>query len=334
MKRQSIYTAAVIGCGSIGMLAELDTKRVAPASHAGSFFGNTRTRLIGLADADPKKQTHAKRLFPAVPFFSSPEEMLKSLRPDIVSIATHPDSHRKLVELAIRHGARAIICEKPLAPDSSEAKRIKAVGEKARVPIFVNYIRRFSPYIAKAKYEIERGRLGRVLQATIYYTKGAMNNGTHLIDSIRFLLGEITWVYALKNPLVSHPTGDLSVDALLGTRSGARVALQSLEARAYEMADVHLYGTEGSLSITRGGFELVWQKRAPSRDWRGYHELRFVAAEGKPISYLKSMVSHVVECLDGKASPRCSAEDGLQALMVVETLLRSAKSGKKISIPA
>ncbi|MDP3729467.1 MAG: Gfo/Idh/MocA family oxidoreductase, partial [bacterium] len=184
------YTAAVIGCGAIGMLGERDMKQIKPATHAGAYAVHKRITLVALVDVDSKNKKNAAQLFPGVQFFSNPEIMLKKMRPDIVSVATHTDTHVPLTELCMRSGVRAIMCEKPLAEKSKEGVALLRLQKKyPQSLVFVNHIRRFDPLLKDAAQKVREGFIGEVLQATAYYTKGIRNNGTHAIDLLRYFCG-------------------------------------------------------------------------------------------------------------------------------------------------
>ena len=50
-----IFKAAVIGCGNIGAAIKRYGKNVQPATHAGAYQHNRRTRLVALVDVDKEK---------------------------------------------------------------------------------------------------------------------------------------------------------------------------------------------------------------------------------------------------------------------------------------
>lgn len=331
--KKKMYRAAVIGCGMIGMTAEADRKRLKPATHAGAFFRNSRTALVGLCDADPKKRLLAARLFPGIPFFMSAEEMFRAVQPDIVSIATHPDSHREYLALALQHKVRAIMCEKPLADSVKDGERIVRLAAKhPRTAIFVNHMRRFDPLLRKTAAKLRLGHIGTVLQSACYYTKGIRNNGTHIIDLLRYFLGDIAWVYGVRGNAEFHLPGDENIDALLKFKSGALASLHALEDRAYGIHDLHFYGTKGALRITRYGFEVEWRSVRPSRDYKNFNELTPPVLEGDKRSFFAPMAAHVVRVLDGKEQPLSTPADGLAALRVIEALFLSAKTGRKVTL--
>ncbi len=323
------YRAAVVGCGRIGVTMEEDPKRIRPATHAGAYRARPRAELSALVDVDAERVIHAQRLFPGVQGFSKVEEMLDAVRPDIVSIATHPESHREVVETCARRGVRAVICEKPIAKSVADGRRMIEACTAAGTLLLINHTRRFDPVLRRLRDEIAAGSLGEITQATVYYTAGVFNTGTHAVDLLRFFLGDVAWLAAVENPLCSHPPGDFSADALLGFTSGARAVLQVQEVKDYSIFTLRLHGRAGAAVVDRFGFEVERVYARDCAEFSGYKELdvRNSRWEGESRSFMAALVDHVVGCLDGREEPASRGEDGLAALEVLLALKASVEAG-------
>jgi predicted dehydrogenase len=323
------YRAAVVGCGRIGVLFEMDPTQPRPSSHAGAFAADPRVELAALVDIDPDRLARARAVFPTAAGFTDCVAMLEAVRPAIVAVATPPEAHREVVELCAERGVRAIVCEKPIALDGDEGRRLVDSCARTGALLFVNHTRRFDPAIRRVRDDVADGRIGQVQQATAYYTAGILNTGTHLVDLLRFLLGEPAWVMAVGNERTACPRGDADLDALIEFVSGARAVLQCLDVRDYSIFDVHVYGRTGSLLLTRFGFETEWTGMKERADVQGYRELDREGRirEGQPRSLMQSVTRHVVECLDGTDTPISRGEDGLAALEMVLALRESAARG-------
>jgi len=89
-------------------------------------------------------------------------------RPEVAAIlvATSSDTHVELIDQAVQAG-KAVMCEKPLAPNLSEAQRcVDALGSQA-ANVFLAFNRRFDPGHAAVKQAIEAGEIGALEQLTI-----------------------------------------------------------------------------------------------------------------------------------------------------------------------
>ena len=330
------YRAAVVGCGRIGVTMESDPKRIKPATHAGALQSDPSTQLCALVDSDPKQLARSQLIFPGVPTYSDCEEMLRRCRPDIVSVATPPEQHRSVTELCARNGVPAIICEKPIAATAEDARSMIEVCGEHRSLLFIDHSRRFDPLVNRVRGEVKAGRIGEIIQVSTYYTAGLFNTGTHLIDLLRFFIGEeVRWVNAFKEERFSCPPGDLNVNGWLVFEGGITATLQALEVRDYSIFDMHLYGRKGRLIIDRFGFSV---ERTPLRDcvdFAGYMEMDVDHRnrEGTSRSLMAPIVEHVVACLEGREKPVSRGEDGLAAFKVLLALQESAEAGgRKIKV--
>src|SRR6476659_2916069 len=118
------YRVAVVGTGRVGALWETDPPT--GTSHAGAFFIQPECELVAGANRHRDRLEEFGRLFGVSGLYQDYDEMLRTERPDIVCVATHPGSHADIVESAVRNGVRAIFCEKPMALDLTDCDRIIA----------------------------------------------------------------------------------------------------------------------------------------------------------------------------------------------------------------
>jgi predicted dehydrogenase len=156
---------------------------------------------------------------------------------DIVDICTPNDSHAEIAIGAARAG-KAILCEKPLARTTAEARRMVDAAKRSRVPNMVCFNYRRVPAVALAKQIIAAGDIGeRIYHFRARYAQdwivdenfpmvwrlqskvagsGALGDiGAHIIDLARFLVGEIATVSAISETFVKR--------RLTKSRSYARV---------------------------------------------------------------------------------------------------------------
>src|SRR5881227_3362255 len=145
---------------------------------------------------------------------------------DIVDICTPNDSHAEMA-IAAAGAGKAILCEKPLARNVAEARRMVDAVRRARVPNMVCHNYRRVPAIALAKQMIEAGELGdRIYHFHARYAQdwisdekfplvwrlqshfagsGALGDiGAHVIDLARYLVGEINEVSAMSETFVKR----------------------------------------------------------------------------------------------------------------------------------
>lgn len=341
MTQKEKYTAAVIGIGRIGMLLESDPKRLKPATHFGMLMSHPRVELAAVCDNDPKKFETAKSFLPSVKTYSSAEQLLQEIKPDIVSIATWKDTHYEMMKLCLKFGVPAIVCEKPIAEKYEHAQEVVDEVKRTGTHLFINHRRRFDPLLYPVRASLQNGIIGEIMQVSAYYVYGLVTTGTHLIDVLRFFLkdiaGEIEWVAAFPNVFSHHhPPDDPCLDGFIGFENGLKASIQSLNIQDYDIFNIYFYGRKGLLAFKNIGRDFEIFKVEDSPEHQGFTELAkqpFQTMGGAPRDQFRFLADNVVNCLDGKASSLSTGEDSLKALKVLLAMQESAKEdGKKIKI--
>src|SRR5438477_3304867 len=100
-----VLRVGVVGCGRIA------TGGHVPALKEIAARGGCT--IVGVCDTDRSRSEDVGRRF-AVPFYYTLAELIEKARPDVVSIATLPPSHRALTLQALDAGCH-VLCEKPIA---------------------------------------------------------------------------------------------------------------------------------------------------------------------------------------------------------------------------
>jgi len=103
----------LVGCGPRGR------------QHAHALLANAeRFELAAVCDLDPNRCATLAGHLGVARTYSDADRMLAAERPDVLVFATLPALREALVDLGLRHGVKAIACEKPLARSLGEARRI------------------------------------------------------------------------------------------------------------------------------------------------------------------------------------------------------------------
>ena len=143
--------------------------------------------------------------------YSDPEALLKNESVDFVDIITNPETHGQLTEMATSFG-KPVISQKPMSTDIASAERMLAACGKAGVPLFVHENWRWQAPIRRVSRLIKEGTAGKPFRARISYLTAfrvyenqpflktaerfiLADIGPHLLDTARFLFGEMKTVY-------------------------------------------------------------------------------------------------------------------------------------------
>ncbi len=330
---KKIYKAGIAGCGRIASSFDLDPLRRYVATHAGAYTKFPKTQLAAACDIDPEKLKAFGAFWKVKRLYQNLEEMLAKEELDILSICTWSETHDELAKLALRHGVKAIFCEKPVTNQLDKADELVEACRRAGVVLAVNHSRRWDTGHQKIKQFLDQGKLGLIHQVNCYYTAGLSNTGTHLFDLLRFFLGEAQWVDASPQPVFGDK--DPTVSGQILFENGVLVSLAGLDVKDYLIFEIDFYGSKGRLRVTHSGFDLDYWKVGKSSYFSGYKEL--VPAKAKiPMKEKQMMVNAVadlVASLEKEKESLCTGEDGRKALEIACAFRESLKSGGRISLP-
>jgi len=197
------------------------------------------------------------------------DELLSEPVLDALVVATPTDTHAEVVRSALARGL-AVFCEKPLALDADEARRLAADGADR---LTVGHVVRYFPEYRAAHDVVSEGRLGSVVRARLvrrnagpppgsWYAEvdrsgGVLTDlGIHDIDWCLWSLGPVARVYARA----SGPVDRQVATVLLRHRNGALASLDlSWRERSFSTA-IEVAGTKGryrSGPSGAAGFEVV-----------------------------------------------------------------------------
>jgi predicted dehydrogenase len=179
---------------------------------------NLGLELAGLCDLRPENLEKAATeadVPPAKCFGSSQAMFSANPHVDLVLIATTADSHRSLVEQAAASGAKAILCEKPLATSVADCTAMIAACEKAGSLLAVNHQMRFMDQYTLVRHELDSGRFGKLASMNVVAgCFGMAMNGSHYCEAFRWLTGsDIVSATAWFSPgTLANPRGAQFVD--------------------------------------------------------------------------------------------------------------------------
>lgn len=329
--------AGVIGCGRIGCGFDDDPRRQYASTHARAYLRTKGIELTALCDTDEEKLERYGTKFSVRGRYVDYRDMLERERLDIVSICTLSYSHLEIARAAVEAGVRGIFCEKPIAESLSAADEIIRLCAEHEVTLMIGHQRRFDAMHQRLAAFVRNGGLGRVQQATCYYTAGIANTGTHLFDLLRLYLGDVSWVCGNLSANACANAADPNIDGWIGFTNGVVVAIQALDAAAYTIFEITLLGTERRLRLGSHGSCVEFEEAAASQRFSGYRELAPVAppVEGRSTrELLMRGVAHLIDCIEKRAKPVSSGDDGRAALEMVCALSQSAmECGKRIELP-
>lgn len=342
-----VKKVGIIGCGRIGSLLEEDPLRGKPCTHAGAFHSLPSTKLVSGCDIDLSRLKKFGKRWGVTRLYTDFKKMLRQEELDIVCVAAWTHLHCEMVIEAARAGVKGIFCEKPIAANLQQARRMVRFCRKKKIPLVINHERRWDYYYQQARKIIQSGKIGELrtlignalswkppkLEAEKHGGGPLLHDGTHLTDLLLFLGGPIDWVSGHE----SRPNGkryiEETANAMLRFRNGALGFIEGGGARKYFNFELDIQGSRGRIYIGNGGRELFLTRK--SKRFTGFQELER-APFPQPKQYESPFVGgarDMVRCLNTRADSHSSGIDGLKALEVILSTYRSAQlNGKRIKI--
>lgn len=184
-----MYRVGVVGCRARGLV-------ISTAYHA-----HPRTEVVGLVDRVPERLNKLGDLLDVPARFSGLSEMIESVSPDIVVIATGTEYHYELAMEALEYGVHVDV-EKPFCVDLVQADALVAKAKEKSVVTAIHHQGRSGPALRAVAKAYREGRIGELRHATAtekgYYAGyGIMNIGTHLLNAMIEITGHAREVTAI-----------------------------------------------------------------------------------------------------------------------------------------
>lgn len=158
-------------------------------SHAHAF--TITDSEVYLYDTDVARAREAASRYRAKVVTDISECLSKPL--DIVVIASPTNSHLYyLSQVLSLSSAQVLLCEKPISCSLHELNELESMYLAANKRVFVNYSRRFSVPLKRAKEFVDLHHIRQSLvSVTIHYQRGFINNATHALDFLSYLFDEV-----------------------------------------------------------------------------------------------------------------------------------------------
>ena len=338
----------------------------AQAFHVPALKAVPGTELVGGADPS-SEQRDAWTAATGSPGFETLAELLEATSPDVVVIATPPDSHADLAVTALQGGAH-VICEKPFVETVAQADRVLAAAAAAGRQVAVNHQYREKPVFRAVKERIGSADVGRLAFCQIWQLmdlapwdepvawRAAMPNrtlfegGVHLVDLMVDLFGELP-----KAVYARHSSGldsERAADAIHlvtlefpGNRLG-QITIDRLCKAGTRYIELRADCEHASLRASHGGRVLLQagMKRAERPGirlhyglggvaWieRGMHRKTIARNPKDPgIVATKTLFRGILSAFEQGVEPPSSGREARGVLSVIEAAYASAETGERV----
>lgn len=282
-------------------------------------------------------------------------DMIDVERPDFVDIITPPETHEEMCRYAAERGAH-VICQKPLAPTYETSLRIVESARDAGVRFMVHENFRWQPWYRAIKRIQTQGAIGDFTHVHFTMRMGdgwgqdaylarqpffreyprllVYETGVHFIDTFRFLLGDVTSVFASLRRLNPVIKGEDAGQLVLTFANGATAIWDANRYNEGEAASPRY--TFGHLRIDAMGGHLSMDTEANIRVKRLGEPAGEHAYQRENVNFAGDCVyalqRHFVDCLLSGQEFESSGDDYLKTIRVVEAAYDSASRRDNVRI--
>lgn len=298
----TIWKVGVIGCGKIAGGHDLPSARGAATTHAQAFDRHPQFALDSAVDSDQEQLERFRKLWGLSRGFSSASEMLEQSSPDVVVVCS-PDSYHfenaKELLWAV-NSPKLILMEKPICETSQQLSELQRLGDQTGTSIIVNHTRRFDAAHQTIADDVRKGAFGSLLSGYWTYYGGWAHNGSHVLDTLRMLLGDnIVVVDSTRSFGEKSNDPDLTVSLQIGR---ARVTIEPFSQQYYQVFESRLLFEHGVIRVNDFGNQIVVE----ITDVNHLGERVLIPRDDSPFEGLTSPMSSVVDSvasiLSGHAS--------------------------------
>lgn len=324
--------------------------------------------VVGGFDAD-EGQRDSWRAEAGLPAYESLAELVARARPELLVVATPPQSHADLCVAALEAGMH-VFCEKPFVMNLQEADRVIAAAAETGRHVAVNHEFREKPIFRALHDKIGSPEAGRLVFCQIWQLmdlapwdepvgwRAAMPNrtlfegGVHLVDLLLMIFGERpSAVYARHSAGLDQERKADAIHLVTFEFSGGRLAQLTIDRLCQagtRYVEVRADCERASLRASLGGRALVQigKKRAEKTGlrvdigaggiaWmeRGLQR-RTLARNPREAGMHATgiLVGRIVDALRAGTEPPSSARTARDVLRVIEAAYESATTGTRVEL--
>lgn len=312
------FNVLIIGAGNIGAFFDRPSSKNI-LTHAHAFSKMEGFNLLGFVDISKENGEEAAELW-NVKYFSSIEKAFNENRIDVVSVCVPDDYHYSVLKKLSKFPLKLVFAEKPLAKNVKEAEEIIKIYKDKNIKCLINYSRRFVSEFEILKDKVASGEYGKFICGNGYYGKGTLHNGSHLIDFLRYIIGEIKDFKTIDYNFDFYDD-DPSVSAILNFKNGGRFVMQNIPCDNYTIFELELLFQNKRIRIVDSGFKIEEYNVLDSKIFNGYKNLSKEKEYKTELNMaMLNAVKNIYNNLICNEKLKCTLEDGYKAMKVCEGL--------------
>ncbi|HWQ32494.1 MAG TPA: Gfo/Idh/MocA family oxidoreductase [Blastocatellia bacterium] len=303
-------------------------------SYVQAFRGLQAAHLVAVSDVE-SAAAEALAAKVGCAAYDSHRQMYEDHPLDAVIICTPPVTHPELAIFFLERQVH-VLCEKPLSIDSGSARLMLATARRYGARLTMASKFRYVEDVMRAKSIVRSGILGEILLVENTFASRVdmadrwnsnpevagggvlIDNGTHSVDIMRYLLGPLTDVQVVEGRRPSGYAVEETVQLFVRSGCGA-IGSIDLSWRLQKEVDyfLNIYGVHGTVSV---GWKNSKYRQATSRDW-------IIFGDGyDKVQAFRSQLENFCSAIRGEEALLITPADALASVEVIEAAYAALKN--------
>jgi len=137
-----------------------------------NFHSQQESEVVLVCDKNSAASERLRKVYPAIPFTTEENELLRSTKVDAVCVITPVATHYPLAKRALENGKHVFV-EKPFTCNSAQAEELIELADSKNLKIMVDHTFLFTGAVRKIRQLVDEGALGKLF----YYDSLRVNLG-------------------------------------------------------------------------------------------------------------------------------------------------------------
>ena len=318
----------VLGAGSVAQ------RRAMPAINKAKD-----AELHALLSRDTARAQQLAREHGTQKSYTTVDELLSDEALDAIYISTPVYLHCEQVIAAAERGFH-VLCDKPMAVNPEECQRMIDACEANGVHLQICFLFRFHSCFQGIRDWVTDGRFGQIVQGRVPFLKpfpvppGAwrgnpdqsgggslMDLGSHGVDLLRYIVGEVSDVSAFCNSVVHGYDVEETGMIMMRFENGAQGFVDTSFAAAGCDLVIEIYGTDGWVWVYNDdGWKINLSVGGESQ-----------LIESQFEDLYQFQFEHFWRCVTEGEQPIVTGADGLRTNRILAAAYESSRTGKAVS---
>ncbi|MEI6512291.1 MAG: Gfo/Idh/MocA family oxidoreductase [bacterium] len=329
--------------------------------HVKRFNTHPDCKVVAIADMDKIRLEACKEKEGVEKGYTDGFDMISKEKLDIICVATPNKFHMPYTIAALESGAH-VLCEKPMAMNAEEARKMNAAAKKANKRIMIDFSYRFGKQIWALKGQVDSGLLGDVYygRTTWLRRRGIPNfggwfgqkelaGGGPLIDLGVHRVDMALWLMGYPKPVSVMGVTAGFIGAEMAKKQNKKYDVEDFAAGFVKFENGAALSVEASwasnikendrmvteLLGTKGGIKQYNLDEGYEFEAEIYIEREGLQYDMKlhpPIPDAPIAMHHFADAILNDTPHTATGEEGLIVMEILDALYESAATGKPVNI--